>query len=166
MRYFFIFHKICNYDKDFETISHGEFERFCEAASRFNQKCSSSEIILTFDDGFKSDVDAYKTAKTYGLQTLHFVVPNYVGKLDYMTVQDILNLVKIGAVIGSHSYSHSNLNLLSAADLENDLQLSQAWILKNLGYKTPYISVPYGKARKSVIKQISKYYEFIFYIWI
>ena len=74
MKYYFLFHKICDDDESFESISQIEFEHFCSAAAKFNKRCSVSEIIITFDDGFKSDLVEYKIARLYGLKTIHFIV--------------------------------------------------------------------------------------------
>ena len=162
MKYFFIFHKICDDEDTFETVSYSEFELFCSKAYEFNCRSTVSEIVLTFDDGLASDLTARKVAASHGLETIHFIVPSLINSDGYLSIENIKFLVSSGAKIGSHSYKHVNLNLLSSSDLTDDLNLSKAWFHQMLGFQPSDISLPYGKATRKVLKQVSRYYKNIY----
>ncbi len=70
-------------------------------------------IFLTFDDGYKNNLDAAKILKKYGFSAIFFISTAYIGKsLDNAAMldeNDIKELVRLGMEIGSHAHFHVKL---------------------------------------------------------
>jgi peptidoglycan/xylan/chitin deacetylase (PgdA/CDA1 family) len=69
-------------------------------------------ILITFDDG---DVDVYENAfpimEKYGFKGVFYLVANYIGQKDYITVAQLRRMTAAGWEIGSHGLNHIDLTL-------------------------------------------------------
>ena len=76
---------------------------------RFGTRCLPERcVLITIDDGWKSVyTDAYPVLKAYGYPFTLFVYVRYIGvKGASMTQEQIKEMMKHGATIGSHSWNH------------------------------------------------------------
>ena len=75
----------------------------------FSKKVENDCICLTFDDGFKSDVEiVLPKLKVNNAAATFFIVKNYLNTDGYMNEKDLIELSNQGMQIGSHSLSHPN----------------------------------------------------------
>jgi peptidoglycan/xylan/chitin deacetylase (PgdA/CDA1 family) len=135
-------------------------------------------IIITFDDGYKSWVThAMPVLKELGLPAIFFVSSGFVGlskveEADYirknlqltmgprkltggLSAEDVMTLVKEGFVIGGHTISHSNLSVVHDASLArkeiiDDKKRLEIIIGKEIGY----FAYPFGSHRNLDIKLV------------
>lgn len=91
-------------DSDICVISLQDFLEW-----RFGTRCLPERcVLITIDDGWKSVyTDAYPVLKAYGYPFTLFVYVRYIGvKGSSMTPEQIKEMMKHGATIGSHSWNH------------------------------------------------------------
>ena len=73
----FIFHSIGE-QSSYENVTEKQFKNFCQ---RLNSTINlGQDVLVTFDDGNKSDLLGFEIAKYYGLKTAHFVITKKIGQ--------------------------------------------------------------------------------------
>ena len=144
----------------FETILSGE------------APLTSDSLLLTFDDGFKSNrVIAERILNPMGIQALFFIVPNFasmdsrdnarhfISKQIYpnlavsdlpehwinMSWNDIQYLLDQGHTIGSHTLNHARLSQIkNYNDLEYEINQSVILLEKHLGIQVEHFAYTFG----------------------
>ena len=76
-----------------------------------NEKIPNKTIAITFDDGFENNYTAaFPVLKKLGIPATIFICPGLVGKEDYLTWSQVVEMSESGVIsIGSHSMSHAYL---------------------------------------------------------
>ena len=125
-------------------------------------------VVLTFDDGYKSQyTNAKPILDKYGYKATFYIVCNYVGNGDgqdhpnaRMSWEDITALSNEGYDIGSHSMSHPNIDLLSENGMEYEIGGSKQCLLDQ-GINPTTFSYPTntGAEDATVIDIVAKYYD-------
>jgi len=116
-----------------------------------NTEAFNSDIVLTFDDGYRSDYEiVYPYLKERNLSATFFIVPEYVSQNGYMNWEQVQELNKSGMEIGSHSLSHSNLSELSFRSIYDDVVLSKKIIEDKIGSSVNSFSFPYGSYKRGM----------------
>jgi len=137
----FIFHSI-ETDASYENVTEKQFESFCSRLAELSYP--KEKILITFDDGNKSDLLGFKIAKSYGLKTAHFIITERIGDEGYLCSNDLKFLFKNNAIIGSHTNSHKIL----IGDAQNiwieEIEKSLNILEEILGYDVKHLSVPFG----------------------
>ncbi len=113
---------------------------------------SKPMLALTFDDG----PSPYSTPRILDALEKNGVVATFfdLGQL-VNTYPDIVRREEqIGCEIGSHTYSHKNLNTLSDAQIKEEITKSENAFIKALGHKTTLVRPPYGNANLKVKENI------------
>jgi peptidoglycan/xylan/chitin deacetylase (PgdA/CDA1 family) len=107
-----------------------------------------TRVTPTFDDGFKSAIEIVAPAlEERSLTGVFFVITNQIGKPDYLTLDDIRELVARGHEVGSHTHSHRRapyLKDLSDDQVREEWRRSKAILEDTLGTEVTAASVPYG----------------------
>jgi len=152
------------------------------------EKVEKNSICLTFDDAY---ADFYflifPLLKKYNLKALLAVPSAYIlddcqenaelrmsfehnelfenyKKGTFCTFKELKQMLVSGlVVIGSHSYSHTNL-LENGVDLEKELKLSKDILEEKLNIKVDNFVFPFGKYNQEVLKEAKKYYKYNFRI--
>jgi peptidoglycan/xylan/chitin deacetylase (PgdA/CDA1 family) len=122
----------------------------------------SKFVILTFDDGYKSQ---YTTVKpildNYGYKGTFYVVCNYAQKedTDRMNWNDIQDLQKQGHDIGSHSMNHADLTNIPSYRIDYEIGISKQ-CLESHDIKVTSFAYPFAKGSEndSIINTVAKYY--------
>lgn len=119
---------IIHLKKDWEFISPDYFYNICKKKKKINKRL----ILLTFDDGFKSNLKvATEILSKYRIKAIFFIPFQFVNiqksknrrkfinknlkiekitsEMDSMNLNDIKKLIKLKHKIGAHTYSHSDL---------------------------------------------------------
>ncbi|ODO00071.1 hypothetical protein I350_06696 [Cryptococcus amylolentus CBS 6273] len=107
-------------------------------------------VALTFDDGpYKYEQDVVN-ALDGGKGTFFYNGDNY--DCIYDRADDIKALYDAGHTLGSHTWSHADLNKLSESEINEELEKIETAFVKILGVKPLYFRPPYGnlndKAKK------------------
>ena len=102
-------------------------------------------IIITFDDG---DLDVYQNAypilKEFGFRAVFYIVVRSIDAPGQVTQEDLLDLAASGWEIGSHSYTHPDLNKLK--DLQKEVCESRLALEKLIHLPVNSFAYPYGLA--------------------
>ncbi|AEA33064.1 polysaccharide deacetylase family protein [Hippea maritima] len=85
-------------------------------------------VLITFDDGYKDNVDAARILKKYGMKGLFFISTSLIGKehenAKMMDETDLKELVDLGMALGSHSHRHLKLSQLRKEEVKNEIMRS------------------------------------------
>jgi len=108
-------------------------------------------IVLTFDDGHRSNYDvAFPALLEAGVRADFFVNTSTVGQPSYLEWRQILEMQRTGMAFHSHSHDHVALSRLSIQELEVQLGESKRRLEDRLGCSVDYLSVPYGFVNRQV----------------
>jgi peptidoglycan/xylan/chitin deacetylase (PgdA/CDA1 family) len=69
-------------------------------------KAGDDSIGITFDDGFASDLRCAELLHANNMRAMFFVPTATIGAPEYMGVEDLRTLIRLGMKIGSHSHEH------------------------------------------------------------
>jgi peptidoglycan/xylan/chitin deacetylase (PgdA/CDA1 family) len=108
-------------------------------------KSFKPSYLITFDDGFKSDYTiVLNLLKEFNAKAIFFIVPEFIGKKDYLTWEQVKEISDSDMEIGSHSLSHPNFKLLSNDERINELKNSKILIESIIGKNINSFSIPFG----------------------
>lgn len=120
-------------------------------------------IILTFDDGYEDNyTELFPILQKYNVKATFFIITNFLTGNDHnMSVEQVQELAASGLVdIQSHSYSHPELNKLSAKDQEFQLAQSKLALVRITG-KEPFVfCYPRGMENQTTRELVEEYYRF------
>lgn len=109
------------------------------------------QIVITFDDGNKSDLVNAELLASLGLTAMFFISTANIGRDDYLDEDDIRRLDGMGMLIGSHSHQHKRLNKLSETEARSQLEMSKQGLESILRHPVEYIAFPGGGYNSSVV---------------
>lgn len=124
-----------------------------------NKLSSRKSVVITFDDGYVSQMElAVPLLEKYSLKATFFVPLNYLGKTDewftssveIMTSGQLHSLNPMTVELAYHSYYHKKYDELSEAEIEADTQLCFDSASEN---RFPFVAVlayPYGKYPREI----------------
>lgn len=110
-------------------------------------------VLITFDDGYKNNLDAAKILKKYNFSAIFFIATDYIGKsLDntpMLDENDIKHLITLNMQIGSHSHFHTKLSELTQEEIIDNIVQSKQILSK---YQNIYdFAYPFGNYDNRVI---------------
>ncbi|MCB9195356.1 MAG: polysaccharide deacetylase family protein [Flavobacteriales bacterium] len=114
---------------------------------------SNNEIYLTFDDGpVKGITDvSLDILKSYGIKATYFCV----GENAIKNPEIIKRIKEEGHAIGNHSLNHLNGWKTSNSNYIENIQLA------NKDLNSHLFRPPYGKIKRSQLKELNKHYKVI-----
>ena len=140
------------YDSFNKIISKGIICRSVVKAASLDP-LSKPGIILTFDDGHKSDIElALPLIQCANFTATFFIVPNLIGTESFMNWTDVRRLFNAGMEIGSHSMNHSDFRHLDENTASLELTSSKSEIENKIGSSIKSFSFPFGFAPKKHIE--------------
>lgn len=112
-------------------------------------------FLFTIDDG---NLDNYTTAfpimQKYGFTGALYIVGNYIGAEDYMTVEQILEMYNAGWEVGSHSMNHLDLTKLDPDSLRFEIIGSRNFLEDKLGIPILSFAYPFGASNDSALDYV------------
>jgi peptidoglycan/xylan/chitin deacetylase (PgdA/CDA1 family) len=125
-------------------------------ALRGGKPLPAKPVLISLDDGW---IDQYALGfpilQRHGLTATFFVYPSGIAldKSDgvYMTWPQLLNLIRQGMDIQSHSISHPDLTTLSPQEAHREILESKAILESHLNRPVIAFAYPFGKYNDSVI---------------
>ena len=177
--------QILSLKKEYEFISPDEFEEYLN-----NKPIKGEKILITFDDGFKSNrIVAEKVLNKLNIKALFFIISDFVGAKkntsrynsimrniypnriekfkgdDAMNKNDIDFLLSTGLQIGCHTLSHQMLSKVSSIEnLNDELIASKRNLQKEFGIEIKHFAFPFGtfeSVNKEALKILDKNFDFI-----
>lgn len=133
---------------------------------------SKNQIVITFDDGYKDIItNVLPILKKYGFKATCFIVSNYLGKYndwdlenrnyqkkELMNKNDIIEWIKNGMNIGSHSHNHKNLTTLNEKDLKNEIFYSKKFLENLFSIPINDFCYPYGQINSLAFNYVKEKY--------
>ncbi|MGB9695384.1 MAG: polysaccharide deacetylase family protein [Caldisericaceae bacterium] len=116
---------------------------------KYDKKIPARSVILTFDDGFKSFMNAYPIIKKYGYGGVVSLISGYVGSVWELSYDQIEELSKGGIEFASHtSKIHNNFKKFidekKFSIIANDVQNSRKYFNDVLHIDTIAFTYPWG----------------------
>lgn len=154
-----------NFEKQLKYLQKNNFTilKLSELFERLNSgKPISNCVCLTFDDGYKDNVDfAYPLLKKYKIPATIFVSTDYLGqtmtnsegiKLPIINEEDMRKLRDHGVEFLPHTHTHKDLSVCNQEEIVKELEDSAKIISQIIGRQIPLIlAYPKGKHNKLVI---------------
>lgn len=114
-------------------------------------------VTLTFDDGGASALAAATAVERHGWRAHFFVVTSLIDEPGFLRSDEIVELVRRGHVIGSHSHTHPTyMARLSRAELELEWSTSRNILGELLGAAPSTASVPGGMSSRAVVEAAAR----------
>lgn len=114
-------------------------------------------VVITFDDGME---DVYTTAfpimQRYGFVGTFYLVVTYLGGEEFVTVDQVFEMIHAGWEIGTHSMTHLSL-VTYASQMNYQLVESRTWLEKTFGVPVNTVAYPFGEADTNVFERTSRY---------
>jgi len=143
----------------YNVISLKRLVYFLKNKKDLPKKC----VVLTFDDGYKSIYkNAFPVIRKYGYPITVFLPTEAIEKHypDYLTMQQIRQMMDYGVDFESHSYSHPRFTSPPKGLIgenyynwiKSDIQRSINFFIKHFNYRPYAFAIPYGDYNKTVIK--------------
>ncbi len=134
----------------------------CSSIAKKDHAAETGRVPLlsfVFDDG--NDTDYFVAREVLikqGVPASFAVVTGWIGKKNYLTVSQLLELQSDGFEIMSHTVSHPNLNSLGEKEIESEFSASKA-TLEGWGLRVNNLVYPYNKNNDLVRELAGKYYR-------
>ena len=128
-------------------------EGFPELARRLVcQEIPSRYVVLSFDDGHRSNLHAAEILRSTGAQATFFLTHDYCRqRADFLRDDEIKALANLCSV-GSHGLSHAPLSRLGTPQLRSELAESRAWLEDLIGKPVTTFSAPGGFISPAVLR--------------
>lgn len=127
------------------------------AALRAKRKLPDRTVAITIDDAFTSVYrEAWPRLRAAKLPFTLFLATGQIAREpggEYMTWDQVREMVKAGVTIGHHSVSHAHLPEQSAARVAEEFDRATAELEKQLGQRLTLQAYPYGETSARVIAQ-------------
>ena len=109
-------------------------------------------VVITFDDGYEDFLTAaLPVLLSHGLGATAFLPTGRIGMTSkvvhgrrHLSWSQILELRRLGILIGSHTVNHLQLGLLSERQIRYELEASKAILEDRLGESITCFSHPFG----------------------
>ena len=145
-------------ESQFSYLSEKGFQTYhFRDLDRLGRDPSKRKIILTFDDGYVSQMQyAVPLLKKYDLKATFFVPLKFLGETDawntselnIMTVEQLRSLDPKFVELGFHSYYHKKYSELTNAEIEADTRRCMEFVSEKELNFSPVVAYPYGKFPK------------------
>jgi peptidoglycan/xylan/chitin deacetylase (PgdA/CDA1 family) len=135
----------------------------------------SRALHVTFDDGFRSVLDALPALERLGVRPTIFVCTGYAAEgrvldvpelhavaarhrheLATLSWEGLREAAECGAEVGSHTRRHPNLPQLSDGELRHEVAVSREEIESELGRPCRYLAFPYGQFDRRVQRAVER----------
>ncbi len=102
-------------------------------------------IAITFDDGWRDNYEhAFPIMKQVGFQATIFLIADRIGRADYLTEEQILEMSRYGIRFGSHTLSHPDLASLPEDQKWNEIFGSRKKLEDKLHLNVDFFCYPFG----------------------
>jgi peptidoglycan/xylan/chitin deacetylase (PgdA/CDA1 family) len=113
-------------------------------------------VVLTFDDGH--DDFAYRAVPVLqdnGLTATSFVVPGFLGRSSYMTVDQLHAVVAAGMTVGAHTMHHVDLARVAPSVAADEITGSRSVLQQLTGQPVADFAYPYGIFTSRVVEMVA-----------
>ena len=119
----------------------------------------SDQIMISFDDGYKSILPAVDYAHKLGFKTNVNIVTSKINMPGFLSDRDIKMLFSKRTLIGSHSHTHKDLSNIPDYLLEEELTISKNLLEEIIKVPIEYLSLPYGSFTNNTLSMASQHFK-------
>jgi peptidoglycan/xylan/chitin deacetylase (PgdA/CDA1 family) len=135
-------------DRGYPILSLSEF---FETTYRVQHSVQMPAIIITFDDGYSTDLDeAAPLLAERGFPATFFLATSWIGKAGMLNPAGVRTLDAGPFTVGSHGATHRFLTQLGEQGLVSELRTSREKLKSVTGRFPAYLSVPGGRHDRTV----------------
>ena len=132
-------------------ISHDLFLAIVDAVQ------GRADVDLTFDDGYKSDVDIVLPAlQQRHLSARFFPIAGQLGQPGYVDALGVRELAAAGMSIGSHGMRHRSWRGLDEAGREEEFNVARSAIAEAAGTSVKFAACPFGEYDRQVLDSLRR----------
>jgi peptidoglycan/xylan/chitin deacetylase (PgdA/CDA1 family) len=115
------------------------------------------DVLITFDDGNRSDVEvALPALRRRAMRATFFVVADRLDQPGYLAANELRELADAGMTVGFHGLRHRSWRSLSERELADDLERGRALLEDALGRRVREASCPFGDYDRRVLRQLRR----------
>jgi peptidoglycan/xylan/chitin deacetylase (PgdA/CDA1 family) len=148
-----LFKKQMNFLKknNYKVIS---LEEYCVLVKN-NTPLPKKIVIITFDDGFKDNLEAFAVLRELNYPATVFLIVNKIDQPGYLTRKDIGDILKNTKItIGAHTLSEAYLPDLHGKMLKREICLSKQKLKNLFGYKVKTFAYTMGGFSQEVLGEV------------
>ncbi|MGL4758827.1 MAG: polysaccharide deacetylase family protein [Patescibacteria group bacterium] len=138
---------------NYKFITFKELEKIKNKTLTINQP----SIILSFDDGFQDNFNAFLELKKNGIKGSFGLISDFVDKPNRLNKIQIKEMIADGQEIISHTKTHPDLRSISGDVLKAELLDSKNYFEKTFNIKVNTLIYPAGSYNGLIIKEVEKY---------
>lgn len=117
-----------------------------------------SQVLVTFDDGNRSDRDiAVPALSERGMTAEFFVCADRIGAAGFLGPDDLSAMERAGMKIGSHGAGHRNLRQVDKTTLEQETVAARKVIDAYLDKPIDSFAIPFGSYDRTVLRALRGY---------
>ena len=156
------FHSFGRKDMDmplevFEEIVGALIKKGYSLTSVSDADWGNKNIIITFDDGYKNNLEAIKILANNGCSSTIFVCSHFIGEKgvdpssnlypgrDFLTLKDLQLIQNMGSEIGCHGAQHINYGTASDFEIREDLVTCANFLRRELTGEVTSFAFPCGQ---------------------
>ena len=123
-------------------------------ASAFVKK--GEHVSVTIDDGGKSSLEIARFLTRFNIRGIFFIPSLYINKEGFLDSQEIIELHRLGHLIGSHSHSHPTpFCRLSSAEIKRETVTSTSILSEIIGDEVTHFSIPGGEINRKCLNDVA-----------
>ena len=129
----------------------------------FPDKLLKKTISITIDDAYLSFYEVgLPVFEKYKIPVTLFLNTENIGGNNYMSWEQLKEVLNRGVDIQNHTHSHSSLPKLDKIEIINEIEKSQDLIYENLGITPHLFAYPFGESSALVQEIVAQYFDAAF----
>jgi peptidoglycan/xylan/chitin deacetylase (PgdA/CDA1 family) len=121
------------------------------------QPLPARPVVITLDDGYKDlYTTAYPILAAHGFTAVAYIVSGFVGRSEYVSSSQVLQMDRGGIEIASHTVDHADLARTSLGMTTYQLAQSKRWLESLIGHPVTDFAYPSGKFNLQTIQVLSR----------
>ena len=122
---------------------------------KYGGKLPVRPVVITFDDGTEVYQNAFPVMKSQGMTGGLYVVANRLGIKDFLSVDEIKEMLAAGWEVGSHSMTHTDLRKTDKLSFE--IYASRLTLSSALGITIQTFAYPFGSTNTFIDRKTKTY---------
>jgi peptidoglycan/xylan/chitin deacetylase (PgdA/CDA1 family) len=124
-----------------------------------NKRFKHNTVVITIDDGYEDVYKyGYSILKKYNFSATVFIIANFINnKKDFMTWDEIRNMINSNIFIGGHTKNHAYLPTIKDRNkLWDEIAVCKKLIENKTGTSVDYFCYPTGGFTDEIKKMVKK----------
>ena len=155
--------RLAQFDQHLETLANGDYTVWpledIVTYLQTGQELPDRTVAITIDDAYLSVYrEAWPRLQEYGFPATLFVATRPIdqGLRGYMTWDQLREMQAGGVTIGSQTRNHPHMHRITIETAREELELSNARFIAELGIRPDLFAYPYGEYNLDVIEVVKE----------